>query len=106
MKSDRLRKLQEFYNEEPNNPFLIYGLAMEYEKIDLNKAIEYYLILLEDHPDYLPTYYQLGHIFWEQDELEKAEEIFKKGISLAQEQKNQKTLHELKSAHVNLQMEM
>lgn len=105
MNSQRLQKLEKFYKEEPDNTFIIYALAMEYEKIDLSQALQYYEQLLDNHPEYLPTYYQVAHIYWEDEDIEKANEVFLKGIALAEKQKNEKTLHELKAAYHNFKME-
>ena len=105
MNSQRLQKLKEFHKEEPNNPFILYALAMEYEKTDLSLALQYYRQLLNEHPEYLPTYYQVAHIFWDNEEIEEANDIFQKGIALAQKQDNQKALQELKASYHNFQME-
>lgn len=105
MNSQRLQKLHEFLKQEPDNPFLIYGLAIEYEKSDMLKAIELYELLLKDHPDYLPTYYQVAHIYWEQEENTKARNAFEQGIALAEKQNNSKAIQELKAAYFNFQME-
>lgn len=105
MNSDRLKKLEDYYKQDPNDPFIIYGLALEYEKTDLDKAIEFYESLLNNYPDYLPTYYQAAHLFWGEDELEQARIIFQNGIDIATKQGNIKILNELKSAFHNFKME-
>ena len=105
MNSPRLQKLMDFLKEEPNNPFLIYGVALELEKTDLSKAIEFYQQLLRDHPDYLPTYFQAAHLFWEEEETDMANDIFIRGIKLAEAQGNDKILKELKAAYYNFAME-
>ena len=105
MNSPRLQKLMDFLKEEPNNPFLIYGVALELEKTDLSKAIEFYQQLLRDHPDYLPTYFQAAHLFWEEEETDMANDIFIRGIKLAEAQGNDKILKELKAAYHNFSME-
>ena len=53
--------------------------------------------LLENCSDYLPTYYQAGK-FFETINEQKAIEIYKKGIKLATEQKNNHTKGELQTA--------
>ena len=42
--------------------------------------------MLTDHPQYLPTYYQVAQVYIDLGQLSKVEEIYKKGIQLAQEQ--------------------
>lgn len=105
MNSTRLRKLLEYLEEEPNNPFLIYGVAMEYAKVDYEKGKGYFEDLLKNHPEYLPTYYTYAHMLWDENDLDRAAEVFKKGISLAENKEEHKALHELKAAFYNFKME-
>ena len=103
---NRLQLLIDFYEEEPNNPFNIYGLALEYQKHDSNKSFYFFNLLLEKHENYLPTYYIAGKLFEELENTKEAIKIFKKGIEIASQQKNKKTENELKNALFNLEMEL
>lgn len=96
--STRLEQLKKYYESEPNDTFIIYGLAMEYWKIDLDKSRYYFELLLQNHSDYLATYYQLGHLYEELEEMDLAKETYNKGIELAEQLQNQNTLRELKNA--------
>lgn len=98
MNSDRLNQLLKYYNEEPNDPFIIYGIAMEYMNFNLNKARIYFEMLLENHPDYLATYYQVGHLYEEIEEVELAKNSYQKGMALALKLNNTNTLRELQNA--------
>lgn len=98
MNSDRLNQLITFYNEDPNDPFIIYGIAMEYFNNEKLKAKEYFEILLKKFPDYLATYYQAGHLYENLDMEEEAKECYNKGIVLARNQNNSTTLRELQNA--------
>ena len=100
--SDRIQQLREFVNEDPKDPFNLYALALEYQKIDLQKAVEIFELLLRDHADYLPTYYQLGKLYQELTENEKALQVFDVGIEKAQKQNDVKALKELKAARQEL----
>ena len=51
MNHSRLNQLLEFYKEDPNDPFNIYALATEYKSIDPEKALTYFELLIENHPD-------------------------------------------------------
>jgi tetratricopeptide (TPR) repeat protein len=102
----RIKLLQKFIKEEPGNPFNKYALAMEYYEAEKEKAQAILDSLLEDSPDYLPTYYKAAHLHWTLEELEKAASIFSIGIDLAKKQDDQKALGELNSAYLNLQFEM
>ena len=100
--ADRIQQLREFVNEDPKDPFNRYALALEYQKVDLQKAVEIFELLLRDHPDYLPTYYQLGKLYLELTENEKAMQVFDSGIEKAQKQNDVKALKELKAARQEL----
>ncbi len=105
MNSNRLEQLLKYYQEDPNDPFIIYGLAMEYFNSDLNRSKNYFEILLQNHPEYLPTYYQVAHLYEALSELTLAKEIYKKGIALAQQQNDINTLRELQNALNELEFE-
>lgn len=98
MQAERLNILLKYLEEEPNEPFNKYALAMEYLKTDKNKSIDLFENLLENHTDYLPTYYHLAAQYVENEEFEKAISTYKQGIIIAQNQKNEKALKELKGA--------
>lgn len=84
---------------EPEDEFLNYALALEYAKTDdLQKAIKIIESVLHKNENYLGAYYQLGQLFEQANELAKAIETYKKGIVIAQKQKNTKTLAELHQA--------
>ncbi|MBN3519012.1 tetratricopeptide repeat protein [Algoriphagus lutimaris] len=102
---DRLEILKEYAKEEPENPFNWYALAIEYLSVDPNEAEKYFIKLLSSFEAYLPTYYTAASFFSEREELEKAKETFEKGITLAQEKQEIKTLQELKNAYQNFLFE-
>ncbi|MGB0523034.1 MAG: tetratricopeptide repeat protein [Flammeovirgaceae bacterium] len=105
--SQRLNQLIEFLEKEPNDPFLLYAIAMEYANTDQEqKAVEYYDRLLKEHSSYLPTYYHAAHFFAELDQVERAKEVFEAGIALAKLQKEEKTLRELQNAFNNFLFEL
>jgi hypothetical protein len=54
---------------------------------------------LVEHPDYLATYYQAATIYAEREDEKQAAAIFEKGIALAEQRQNEKTLKELKGAY-------
>lgn len=98
MQAERLNILLKFLEEEPNEPFNKYTLAMEYLKTDKNKSIELFENLLESNAEYLATYYQLAALYVENEDFENAISTYKQGIIIAQNQKNEKALKELKGA--------
>jgi len=106
MAETRLEQLIKFYKEDPKDPFNVYGLALEYYKIDVQKSEEFFNKLLTEFPEYLPTYYHAAKLKEELNENEIALTIYSKGMDLAKKLKDQKTLQELKSAYDELQFEM
>lgn len=98
MQVERLKILLEYLEEEPNEPFNIYAVAMEYINKDKKQALVYLEELLKNHPDYLPTYYHAADLMVE-FEMDNAEEVYQKGIEVARNQGNTKAERELKSAY-------
>ena len=105
MKNERLAKLKEFLEKEPEDPFNLYAIALEYMNIDTTKAKQYFEKLLKSHSDYLPTYYHAALLYAEFEENEKADEVFQKGVELAKSQEDDHALRELKSAYENFLFE-
>ncbi|NVJ85522.1 MAG: tetratricopeptide repeat protein [Algoriphagus sp.] len=97
----RLKLLEQFAQEEPKEPFNWYALALETQESQPEKASGYFEKLLADFSDYLPTYYPAAHFFSALNDLEKAKNIFEKGIELARSQSERKTLQELQNAYQN-----
>lgn len=98
MESSLLTRLIAFYEEDPADPFNSYALALEYQKTDRAKAAALFRTLLDQHSEYLATYYSAGQFFADQEEFEYALTIYRKGIELAQAQGNSKTMQELQRA--------
>jgi len=105
MNNERLLKLLDYYNQNPNDPFIIYGIALEYSEENAGEALNFFNILLEKHPEYLPTYYHAAALLAEMEMTDKAEEVYKKGIALAEKDNDQHTLKELKNAYLNFMYE-
>lgn len=99
MEQSRLDMLERYYKEDPEDPFIIYALALEYEHIDVDKAEMMYNLLAQNHPDYLPAYYKAAHFFMDRQDLARAKSLFETGIRLAGGQGDIKTLSELKAAY-------
>ncbi|UKT65660.1 tetratricopeptide repeat protein [Pedobacter mucosus] len=100
MSSTRLIKLLEFLEADPNDPFILYALATEYNaQNDKEKAYSFYLQLTENHEDYVGTYYHLGKLYEKDKEIEKAIEIYKKGMVVARTKRDMHAFSELQAAY-------
>ena len=99
---NRLQQLLEFLKEDPNDPFTIYAIATEYMQSDIDQAKKHYDLLLSDHPDYIPTYYDAAKLYEAIDDRDRAIEVYEKGIQLATSQNETLALRELKNAYQEL----
>ena len=105
MLTDRIKQLQQFYEEDPNDPFNLYALALEYLKSDAAKSEELFETLLMHHSEYLPTYYHAAKLFQESGKKEKAIAAFEDGIALAKKLNDKKAARELQSAYDEMMFE-
>ena len=106
MAETRLELLLKFYEEDPNDAFNVYGLALEYLKTDVKKSNELFDKLLTSNPTYLPAYYQAAKLKEELGAKETALSIYQTGMKLAQKSNDLKTFHELQSAYNELLFEL
>ena len=97
--------LESFVEEDPSDPFNYYALAMELRHKDKAKSIQLLHQIIIDFPDYLPSYFQLASFYLDDDMRTEAAELIKKAIQLAINQKNQKTLAELRQLLSSLENE-
>jgi tetratricopeptide (TPR) repeat protein len=98
MNKERIALLEKLREEDPLDPFPIYGLALEYAEQEPMLAEALYTELLKKHRDYLPVYYTAAHFLANKGEDQKAINILREGIALSIKQGNEKTTRELKSA--------
>ena len=85
--------------EDPKDAFLIYALALECQKVgDLAETRKLLLQLRDEQSDYLATYYQLGKVYENAGEDDKALEAYRQGIEVAERQGDAKTKGELELA--------
>ena len=103
MNKNRIQVLLQFIEEQPDDPFNVYALAMEYRDEQPAQALNYLEKLLEEHPDYLATYYHAAALYAEKNDRFAAEGIYQRGIELASAQKNEKALQELSRAYRGFQ---
>lgn len=96
MSINRLERLLEFLENEPNDPFLKYALATEYLRLDNQAmALRFYEDLIIKHEDYIGTYYHLGKLYEHLGRSQDAINTYEKGIEVAKKIKDQHALNEL-----------
>lgn len=100
MQNDRLSKLLEFLSSDSNDPFVLYALATEYNvRNDKENAFLYYLRLIDEHPDYVGTYYHLGKLYEKENEKEMAINTYQKGMLKARAKRDMHSFSELQGAY-------
>jgi tetratricopeptide (TPR) repeat protein len=92
----RKQQIEEMLSQDPNDPFLRYGLAMEYVGTGQDEeAVRCFEQLLQASPDYVPGYMQAGRALVRLDRLEAARAIFQSGIAVARQQGDQHAAEEM-----------
>jgi tetratricopeptide (TPR) repeat protein len=103
MTKTRLERLKGLLKENPEDSFLIFAIAKEYEKQgDEAQALEHYLKLRKQDPDYVGTYYHLGKAYERRGDPERASEVYEAGMEAARRAGDQHALSELAGAKLNL----
>jgi tetratricopeptide (TPR) repeat protein len=95
-----LEQLARIAQEDPDDPFNHYALALEYMKTDVQRARAIFEQLIDKYGNYVPTYYQLGQLYAELGLSEQAISTFEKGIGVARETGDLKTMRELDGARL------
>ena len=100
MQSTRLAKLLNFLESDPNDPFVLYALATEYNSSnDTDQAFNYYLRLVSEHPDYVGTYYHLGKLYEKTGRKDEAIDTYQKGMLAARRKNDNHAFSELQGAY-------
>jgi hypothetical protein len=99
----RRQQLQEMLADEPNDPFLHYGVAMEFvSEGDDEGAIRSFQELLRIAPDYVPGYLQAGQALVRMGRIDEAGGVFRSGIAQARQQGNYHAADEMQGFLANL----
>jgi tetratricopeptide (TPR) repeat protein len=100
MEMNRLAKLLEFIQNEPNDEFLKYALATEYLRLnETDKALSYYEDLVNNHPNYTGTYYHLGKLYEALNRKPDAINIYEKGMQITKEKRDNPAFSELQAVY-------
>lgn len=98
MNLSRLESLKKFLEEDPEDPFNWYALALETEKSDPSKALLIFEDIITRWPDYVPVYYQAAIAYERVGEIDNAQRTLEKGIDVAQRSGDHKAARELTAA--------
>ena len=100
MEINRLDKLLEFIKNEPNDEFLKYALATEYLRLNqVDKSLQYYEDLVNNHPQYSGTYYHLGKLYEALDRKDDAIKTYEKGMEITKAKRDNHAFSELQAVY-------
>ena len=100
MQQSRLQKLLDFLAAEPHDPFLKYALATEYLSLnETDQALRYYEDLIQNHPDYVGTYYHLAKLYESLNRKDEALSTYQKGMQTARNARDNHAYSELQAAY-------
>lgn len=96
---DRLTRLKALVEENPQDRFARYGLAMELaSQSRLEESLGEFQALMSLDPDYVASYLQAGQILEKLNCVEEARDAYRKGMEVATRKGDMKTRGELESA--------
>lgn len=97
--SKRLLKLQALVENGAQDPFVFYGLAMEYRSLERwDDALETFTRLRAEHPEYLPMYLICGQLLETRGDAAGAREWLEQGLAIATRTGDSKARHEIAEA--------
>lgn len=104
--SDRLEKLKNFLSENPDDSFLKFAIAKEYEKMSNHDlAAQFYDAIINDEPDYVGVYYHRAKLFETLGKSDLAINTYKQGLEVAKKLKDFHAASELNTALMNIEIE-
>ena len=85
MSSQRIERLLEYLEQDGHDSFVLFALAMEYDKAgDCQRALQYFDRLIQRDPDYAWAYYHKGQLLGRLERLQQARACFEAGIPVAE----------------------
>lgn len=99
----RKAQIETMLQDAPDDAFLRFALAKEYEKEGADAgAREVYERLLTDQPEYIGTYYHLGKTLERLEEAGEAWRIYSEGIRITKKLGENHAMRELAGARMEL----
>src|SRR5215470_45592 len=93
---NRLEMLSQFLEQNPNDAFARYGLALEYSRLgQIETALQQFNKLLELHPDYTNGYFMAAQTLERAGRTPEARKMLENGIGAARRTGNRHALSEM-----------
>jgi tetratricopeptide (TPR) repeat protein len=100
---DRIATFKSFIQRTPTDPFPRYGLAMEHKgRGELAEAWAAFAELLEQFPEYVPTYLMAGGTLAALGRRDEAIDVYQRGVQAAAKKGDQHAARELEAALAEL----
>ena len=97
---NKIERITQMLQTNPKDAFLRHALGLELIKIgSLNEAVHNFENLLEDEPTYVGSYYHLGKTFEQLNLIEKAVDVYQKGMKIAKQVNDQHAYNELQQVY-------
>jgi Tfp pilus assembly protein PilF len=95
----RMLQLRKLLEKEPNDTFLLYGIALEYKKAgDLPAAISQMDRVIALDPGYCYAYHQKGLAYEQAGDVEAAKRAYRDGIEAARKKGDSHAAQEIEGA--------
>jgi Tfp pilus assembly protein PilF len=99
MATNRLDILKQMLEQDPNNSFARYGLAMEYSKTgDLKTAVSEFKSLVASDSTYVAAYYHCGQALEKLGDVDSARSIYEQGMDASAKKGDLHTRSEIEAA--------
>ncbi|QDU55813.1 tetratricopeptide repeat protein [Aeoliella mucimassa] len=99
----RREKIEAMLQDEPNDQFLRYSLAMEFSKEDNHeRSLGLLTELIEDNPPHVPAFFMAGQQLAGLGQINKARDVLRAGIDVARQQGNQHAAGEMSEFLISL----
>ena len=99
MATNRLEMLLKMVEQDPNNSFARYGLAMEYANSGApEQAVSQFETLIEHDSNYSAAYFHAGQALEKLGRMEQARSMYEKGIEVTTRKGDTHTRGEIEAA--------
>lgn len=97
--TERMQKLREMLDKQPNDVFLLYALALEHKKLgEFPQALEHLKRVLDNDPNYYVAYQQAGQVHELNSDPESARKAYQTGIEVATRKGDNHARQEMEAA--------
>lgn len=87
--STRREKIEAMLKDEPNDVFLRYGLAVEYDNEErYDDSLALFTGLTKDSPPHVPSFFRAAQLLARLDRVNEARALLRDGIEAARQQGN------------------